>query len=369
MEKFWIKRLYCDFEQLSFAFNLSLPKPLITVANLSGKWGTFDPLTRTIVIAKELILHHDWPAVLEVLKHETAHYLVQQSHGDELCHGHGHAFKDACRRLGTSAWASASDEDLASIPHPGTAAPDSEDERMMRRVEKLLALATSSNEHEAFLAMERVRDLYLRYNMERLAARTTEDFTYCVINTKRQRVSREVQIVFSILSAHYFVEVIQVSTFDPHTCRDLQAYEILGTSRNVKLAEYVYHFLINTLPRLWQAYQSQTAKSQRLRRSYMIGVLRGFDEKLRKETEWSKDQQSTQPGLVVAAQDTRRCLQQFHRELHRFVKTRHPKIIRKGAGSTTLDRDTYAAGVKEGGRLTISHGIASNSGAARYLLS
>ena len=370
MLQHWIRRLYQDFDLICFSFNVVLPKPLITVAAMKGRWGSFDPLTRAIVIAEELILGHRWDAVVEVLKHEMAHYLVRQEWGDEQMN-HGAEFKAACRRLGISGWAAASDAELRAIPDWRTATGSDEDERLMRRVEKLMALASSDNEHEAYLAMERVRELYLKHNLERLAAKSTEDFVHLVIMTGRKRVPREQQLVFSILNSHYFVEVIQIRSFDAILGEECQAYEILGTARNVRMAEYVYHFLMNNVPLLWRAFQKRTTKDARLRRSYCIGVLRGFDDKLTRQTEAMgvPVPNADSAALVMFGAEARRFLREADRQLRAFVRFRHPKIVTKGAGATSIDRDTYAAGLEDGARLTVNRPITStHRGPTRYLL-
>ena len=63
-----------------------------------------------------------------------------------------------CRRLGVATWASSASCDLPpEIPDWHQRVLTSEEERLLNRAEKLLALAESSNEHEAALAVERVR--------------------------------------------------------------------------------------------------------------------------------------------------------------------------------------------------------------------
>ena len=57
---------------------------------------------------------------------------------------------------------------------PGNIAPvkhrvlSQEDEKLLRRAEKLLALAESDNENEALVAMERVQELYTKHNLKKI---------------------------------------------------------------------------------------------------------------------------------------------------------------------------------------------------------
>jgi hypothetical protein len=219
--------------------------------------------------------------------------------------------------------------------------------------------------------MERVRELYLRHNLERLAKKVDEEFVYIVIHTGKKRVPRDEQMIFSILNAHYFVDVISFNSFDARTGESMQAYEVLGTSRNVRMAEYVYHFLTNNLPLLWRHYQQQTGKAGRLRRSYNIGVLRGFDDKLNLQktaAATSAVEQGVAAGLIPFGASAHSYLKLAERQLRAFVRYRHPKILSKSARATTIDRDTYDAGRRDGARLTVHRPVSSShSGPMRYL--
>src|SRR6266581_4577094 len=77
----WTDRLYREYEDILYQFNVRLPKVLIRIEPLSSDWGHWDPETRAITLAQRLIQNHSWDVVLEVLRHEIAHQLADERLG------------------------------------------------------------------------------------------------------------------------------------------------------------------------------------------------------------------------------------------------------------------------------------------------
>lgn len=94
-----------------------------------------------------------------------AHQCVSQWGGDDTAHGT--EFRAACARLCVPEWAARATGELpVAIPDWREDGLSEEERRLLERTNKLLALAQSDNEHEAALAMQRVRELYARYNLD-----------------------------------------------------------------------------------------------------------------------------------------------------------------------------------------------------------
>src|SRR5207244_12411806 len=116
--------------------------------------GTETPETRSITLAHRLIEQHPWDIVVEVLKHEMAHQLADERLGGYES-AHGVIFRDACRLLGVANWASSAACDLpAEMPNWRQRVLTSEEVRLLNRAVNLRALADSTNEHEAALAVD-----------------------------------------------------------------------------------------------------------------------------------------------------------------------------------------------------------------------
>ncbi|MEW5975085.1 MAG: DUF2786 domain-containing protein [Acidobacteriota bacterium] len=356
MQRFWTEQLYREYESLCYQYRLGLSKPAIEVAPMAGGWGSWDPVSRTIRLATRLISNYSWDIVLEILKHEVAHQMVTDIHrSDET---HGPLFREACDRLCVASWAAHAGVDLGQpLIHWRDTPAGGREERLLKKAEKLLALATSGNEHEAALAMQRVQQLYQRHNLERIKAREQAGQVYLLIQMGKKRIERHESLIASILVEHFSVEVIHTSLYDAARLSEYKALELLGTPENVRMAEYVFHFLQNQSQLLWQRYRSQTGKDARNRRSYLLGLLNGFREKLEQHRSqphpWSLDGGSAQ-ALV-------RLMKSEKRRLNAFVRQRHPRLFRKHWGRRRHDRQAYVAGVAEGRNLTLNKPLSSSA--------
>jgi hypothetical protein len=236
-----------------------------------------------------------------------------------------------------------------------------EEERLLRLAEKLLALAQSSNEHEAALAVERVRQLYAKYNLDRLAAGSAPAHVHCIINRRRRRIDSDDSGIFSILNEHFLVRVIYASIYDAHDLCEYRVAELLGTRENVLMAEYVYHFLRHKLDMLWEDYCVRTGCAGSARRSYMLGVLAGFRQKLNK---------SAAPAASAAQDDeshttdktSQALLKLADQQLEAFVASRHPKLTTRSWTSGYREPNSYGAGFADGETINLHRGISRQNG-------
>ena len=349
----WTEQLYFEYGNVCFHFNLRLGTPNLRIEDLTSNWGEWRPATRCLVIAKRLIELHTWDVVIEVLKHEMAHQMVS----DQALGGtpHGNAFQAACLRLGVAEWARlASGELPQQIPSWRDKLLSEDEERLLKRAEKLLALAASTNEHEATLAMQRVRQLYAKYNLERLAAKKSSTHVYCIIGAKKKSISAEETLIFSILTEHFFVRAIYLDHYDAQAATKYKAVELLGTRENVLMAEYVYHFLRHQLASLWTDYKKRNGKPGKARRSYMLGLLSGFRQKLSSEAHTPFESSTSRQHHALMAQ-----ADHFLKE---FIQERHPRLATRRTGSSYGDSASFAAGVSDGGTITLHRGVTQQGG-------
>src|SRR4051812_37497962 len=181
----WAERLGRDYDAIVFTYRLRLRRPVLRVVDLGKRWGLWDPQSRTLSLSTTLIETYDWEIVLEILKHEMAHQIVSEVFFSDDAHGSD--FQRACAKLGMADWARRAESELACpIHHWKEIASEESNERLLRRAEKLLALATSSNEHEAALAMQRVQEMYSKYNLDRLRTRRPPEMVWLTLNFRCQ---------------------------------------------------------------------------------------------------------------------------------------------------------------------------------------
>mgnify|MGYP000721098416 CR=1 FL=1 len=343
----WTLRLIEEYRQISYRYRLKLKRPVIAVDDIPGKWGLYDNETRTLTLSRKLIENYPWPMVLEVFKHEICHQIVfEEKKSDEL---HGPLFREAAKRLALSPWAVRAESEL-EVPLRDLAETPltQEEERLSVRVEKLLSLANSSNEHEAAAAMQKVQELYAKYNFDQIAGKTSSPMRYFILNLKKKRVERYQSAIASLLSDHFFVDIIHASLYDQNDCTEYKVLEILGRQENVSMAEYVFHFMENQLKSLWTAYKTEHAAGRRSKTSFYLGVIAGFREKLEESGKAIDEKYEATGFALVKVKDT---------ALKNYVSERYPKLTQVHHSRRFHDSDSYSVGRSRGKELTLRKGI------------
>jgi hypothetical protein len=352
--KTWAVQLVREHRQICWQHRVDLPSPLIEISSATSYWGQWQPTFRTICLAEQLIRRHPWEVVLNVFRHEMAHQLVSTEQGDEQAHGI--AFHRACERLGVP-------EDYrcagGALPLARTL-PDplahDHTRALLEKVRKLLALSESANENESLLAMRKAKELLARHGLPGGTGPTL----YCsrVINLKRQRLAGHHRLLATILIDFFQVEVILATIFDPFACREFKCLDLIGRPGQVKVAEYVYSFLIGRLATLWRQHLTECKSTDAAgRNSFYLGDLKGFQERLADG--------GRQPTLPVA---TNRTEEMTHwpvpgpdPDREHFLALRYPRLRNSRRRMVRIDTDHYSAGKKQGRRLELHAGLEQKS--------
>jgi hypothetical protein len=373
LEDAWLKQLYVEFESITFQFRLNLRKPVFEIRDMKSQWGQWDPLTRTISISRSLIQAHGWQHVLGVLKHELAHMFVSEVlQGDA---SHGADFHRACEILGVPEEYRGAGLDLGEPLRTWQEMSEvpEEDAVVLRKVEKLLAMAESTNENEAFLAMARVQELIHKYNLERVLHRKKNRYVSLLINHRRQKVDRLQRMIAGLLTGYYFVDVVFSDLYDPQQNVVHKTMEVLGTEQNVYMAEYVYGFLRQQSESLWDQYRQKNAlKGAAPKMSFQTGVVAGFKRKLDQMEKSARRGASAQASAIKHAREDldveSKSLVRFNDPgLKKFVKSRFPRLTSVRTGGRVLG-EHYDSGRVQGERIVIHKGISTQGGGTRALL-
>lgn len=162
---------------------------------------------------------------------------------------------------------------------------------IVEKIKKLLALATSPNEHEAKLATEKANELLIKHNIKMQDVTKQEsDYTEFSLE-QRGRVASETKWVLNILKDHFFVQ-----PFYRRSKVFGQTHIILfGDETNVEVAKYIYDFLMTKFYDLWREYKFNHAADTMHKQSYYAGLYQGLDEQLKSRL--AKVQ--TETGLVL----------------------------------------------------------------------
>jgi len=325
-------------------FRFQLARPAIELVDSSSRLGRWRGGVRLIEIARSLLVNHGWGVLVEVLKHEMAHQYVDEVLGQPDDAMHGSVFRRVCEERGI-------DPSAAGVP--GTEPANAVDQHLLSRIAKLLALAESSNEHEAQAAMSAAQRLMLKYNIDLAASGRPAAHGFRHLGEATGRVNEAQRILAGILSDHFFVQTIWVPVWRPLEGRRGSVLEICGSDANLELAEYVHAFLNTTAERLFREYRKSAAGRGAKRLTFIAGVMSGFRARLERERK-----KSTEQGLVWVGDAG----------LEGFFRKRHPRIrwTRYAVGHGS---EAYARGREAGERIVLHRGISTNSsGAAPRLL-
>jgi len=326
-------------------FKDALRAPTFELGNSESFLGRFAPDSRSLEMSRRLVLHEGWGAVVEVLKHEMAHQYVIEVLRVEGESSHGPAFRRICERL-------AIDPRASGVPEPEAEARE-EDERIVLRVAKLLALAESPSEHEAQTAMNLAQRLMLKYNLENIGSVHARAYAYRHLGAPTGRVTEAERLISTILSDHFFVDVIWVPVYRPLEDKRGSVLEVCGTKANLELAAYVYDFLRGAGERLWNEHKERTGTPwNRDRRAFIAGVMSGFYAKLNAER-----REQSKAGLVWVGDA----------DLRAYYRKRHPYIANVRFGGSAAN-EAHSHGREAGRRLVLHRPMGQGPSGRRLLL-
>ena len=117
--------------------------------------GQWMPTIRTISFSRMWVQTTPWTTVIEVLKHEMAHQYVSEILKVHNEPPHGPAFRSVCAQFHI-------DSRAQGLPD----VVDKKSSKVVDKIQKLLALAQSPNEHEAKLALQKARQWMNEYELE-----------------------------------------------------------------------------------------------------------------------------------------------------------------------------------------------------------
>lgn len=166
---------------------------------------------------------------------------------------------------------------------------------LIEKVQKLLTLANSSNEHEAKLAAKRAHEIMLRHNltMQSVEDHSTEYLTEDAI-VAGKTVKFHQLLIGDLITEFFFCGTIINTRLHPER-RWEKVWQLVGREENVKVAGYVFSFLTIQYPILWKQYREASQCPASSRKSYFIGLTSGINSMLIRER-WSVEEET---GLVV----------------------------------------------------------------------
>lgn len=284
-----LDHVWCDkVEMLPSVWQDQLKLPQIVLNPDLQVWGRWIPLLRQIELRSSLATEHPWYALEDVLGHEIAHQVCSCCFPDLQEPPHGPVFRRVCQLLRVSCRASDDYPLLSELVFADRSEADTPEQKMLMRIQKLLALSASSNQHEAEVALAKARELAGKYNLEAQArADDGGDEYYSVgIGERMSRRSAVVQLASGILSQYYEVMAIWIKEPDLQQERRVWRLYIQGRRNRLLVAAYAYDCMLAYVRRSWLSQPEHLRSGGRSRtglRDFGLGVLTAFQSALQKQ--------------------------------------------------------------------------------------
>lgn len=288
----------------------------------NSKLGFFDSNFFRIGINKHILGNSS--LLTEVLQHEIAHFITHIDYPN-ISTPHGYEFHKTCQSFGFSDEVSKAATHLESIEND-----KKNNKKLIKKFEKLNALSTSDNPYEAELALAKAREIQSQI----LFKDTDSEFVVLPLFSEK-RASTTMQAIQSILSEYSLFSIINQGT-------NYSTLEVLGTSENCELAEYLTNYLKRTFIELYKkAQRTKGLRGIREKNSFILGVTSGIKKKIQK--------------VEINPSDSNELIK-AEKQLLVHAEIFYNKLSSRKSGSI-IDRRAKNIGIKAGQSVQIKEGI------------
>jgi len=261
--------------------------------------GYFKPHGYEIGLNKKLFYQSKDSVIKDILRHELAHYFTYLNYGPGVA-VHGKEFREICHTFGwgKEVFLEKLNLEMANQRREG----EIEKEKIIIKIQKLLALSSSSNINESQLATQKANELLIKYNIERLSENCDEE-VYVKRILKKGRTNGKLRAIYEILKTFFVSPVFNYG-------KEGVYLEVVGKKVNVEMAEFVGLYLDRELESLWETIKIQEGiKGVRSKNSFMEGVAKGYIDKI------NEAQASETKALIIVAKNLKEDLKMVYPRL------------------------------------------------------
>lgn len=235
-------------------------------------------------------------------------------------------------------------------------------EKILAKLEKLLGLAGSDNEHEATSAMETALRIAAENNIELSQVsrnnRPRSEMKKEDVSKGSARLSVTHTYVSSILKTFFEIKVITGG--NRATGRKIW---FVGKQENIDFAKFLYSYLENTFFKLWYAYYEKNQHAKNARESYFLGLWQGLTAKLNeakaKIEQALQEQVRTSYSLMLVDNQT---------VLENALVEFFPKLVNLKAKPITIKNSAALTdGIEKGKQINIHAGLNNGTPVAGLL--
>lgn len=213
---------------------------------------------------------------------------------------------------------------------------------LIEKVQKLLALANSSNENEAKLASSMAQDLMLKHNISVATVENAQfEFTEHLEDLKKRNPVEE-KFISTILKDYFFVRVIHNKI--------INKLQFIGTEENLQVALYVRAFLNHSFQSLYRAENQKRGWGGKHRNAFYFGLYKGLKEQLEKAKVKAQADATSSKALIV-----------IDRALETHINKQVGKLKHSNSNINVSNRDAVARGHAHGVNMRIARGLGEKS--------
>lgn len=311
----------------------------IVVFEDNTRLGYFDSRTYELGLSKKLMYKAKGEVLKNIIRHELAHFLCFIELGPQILHGE--EFHQLCRRFnwGPEVYTAYANIDLENEKIND---PDLKSEKILERLKKLLALATSDNIHEKELATLKANQLLLEHNLDltKNNRNADEEIIYVKRVLESSRKTAKHIAIYEILKTFYVSPVFNHG-------HGVFYLEVIGDKTSVELADYVANFLDHELEIIWKHTQKENPKLKGTasKNSFLRGVAKGYTQKI-------EEQKSTlASGFELVT---------IERNIANNLKIVYPRIGHSSS-SGMHNEEAHKEGQARGKKLSIKPGIGNQA--------
>jgi len=212
--------------------------------------------------------------------------------------------------------------------------------KLISRIQKLLNLSKSSNQHEAEQAATLAQRLMAKHSIKMAQLnKETWEFNSRILK-KVARASATDKYVATILHRHFNVRMMYSRAGKKETW-----LVATGTEDNLDVAEYMYKYLNDSFDRCWKSYYNENSTTRNSKTSFQLGMYNGLNDKLKTQKE-EMARESDCTALVVM--DTK---------LDTYMKQKYSISTRRNTTVRAGDSAAKAAGFATGRSLSINKAL------------
>jgi hypothetical protein len=205
--------------------------------------------------------------------------------------------------------------------------------------------------------MLKARELISKHNTDLVARNERREFVSMFVGHPALRQTREAYHLAHLVQDFYFVRGIWVPAYVIEKGKMGRVLEISGTVQNIKLSDYVHHFVRHFTEQQWADYNQKKRLNRYRRTDFAIGIIEGFRSKLEAQGDEKKVCQENQ--AIVRIDDPL---------LKEYMARRYPRTTRFTRKASRQDAKVLEDGISVGKTLVISKGITETRKSGKRLI-